>query len=125
MPGPIDYRTMIGGLLGLMQPVGDVIPFQRRNPDLKMQTEMGGRPYMGGGHVRNFPTEKNISPGLQQNRDAVLNRMATTKTKFGPDAKDLINRRLRDTAYLNSPDGQKWLSDMVWFFNQPNRRLKK
>jgi hypothetical protein len=52
--GPIDYKGMVQGLLGVIQPVGDVIPFRRR----PQRGEVPGIPEtgpMGGGGSGGIP----------------------------------------------------------------------
>lgn len=101
MPGPIDYRAMVGGLLGVT-PVAQRFPQNKQGLLSNDLTEGAARPYAGGGiGYHGSPT---LGPGMKVD----LNRSATTpRTDSGYFGKAfyLTPQRWLAEAYAKPPKG--------------------
>jgi hypothetical protein len=64
-----DYGAMVRQLMGLVQPVGDVIPFNKRNMYPNPMLE-GGKPWQGG----RSPDQAALTAKLQDHLSRVQNR---------------------------------------------------
>lgn len=113
-----DYGQMVNALLGalggnaLLQPVGDVLPFARRNPGFLNQTE-GARPYYGGAG-RGAAEVLSDRPG---SIETPANRKPVFSFEAGGSGHGMTPRNVQTLGKV-TPEAQKTLD----FFNSEQGR---